>query len=68
MLDPENRDDFVWAALGNSELLVMNREQFLFAVQELPVFGLEMLQKLDDRLRNLKARTHAPAVEQVSGS
>ncbi|MCP9801204.1 Crp/Fnr family transcriptional regulator [Synechococcus sp. RedBA-s] len=66
LVEPEHLRYGNAIALGDAELLVMNREQFLFAVQELPVFGLEMLQKLDNRLRNLKARTHAPAVEQVS--
>jgi hypothetical protein len=32
----------------------MNREQFLFAMQELPMFGLEMLHDLELRLQRLK--------------
>lgn len=68
LVEPEHRRYGNAIARGDAELLVMNREQFLFAVQELPVFGLEMLQKLDERLRNLKAHTHAPAVDHVSDS
>jgi len=42
-------------ALSDSQLMVMNREEFLLAVQELPMFGLEMIHDLDQRLRHLKA-------------
>lgn len=41
-------------ALSDSELLEINREQFLFAIQELPMFGLEMLHSLEQRLQKLK--------------
>jgi CRP-like cAMP-binding protein len=35
-------------------LLVMNREKFLFAVQESPMFAIELLASIDQRLRHLK--------------
>jgi len=35
-------------------LLVMNREKFLFAVQESPMFAVELLASIDQRLRQLK--------------
>ncbi|MCX5950476.1 MAG: cyclic nucleotide-binding domain-containing protein [Cyanobacteria bacterium] len=35
-------------------LLVMNREKFLFAVQESPMFAIELLASIDQRLRQLK--------------
>jgi CRP-like cAMP-binding protein len=35
-------------------LLVMNREKFLFAVQESPMFAIELLGSIDQRLRQLK--------------
>jgi len=35
-------------------LLVMNREKFLFAVQETPMFAIELLASIDQRLRLLK--------------
>lgn len=41
-------------ALTDCELLEMDRPEFLFAVQELPLFGLEMLHDLERRLQQLK--------------
>ncbi len=41
-------------ALTACRLLVMNREKFLFAVQEAPMFAIELLGSIDQRLRQLK--------------
>jgi CRP-like cAMP-binding protein len=41
-------------ALERTQLLEMNRQEFLFALQELPMFGLEMLHDLEERLGHLK--------------
>lgn len=41
-------------ALTDAELLEIDRPEFLFAVQELPLFGLEMLNDLEQRLQQLK--------------
>jgi CRP/FNR family cyclic AMP-dependent transcriptional regulator len=41
-------------ALTSSRILVMNREKFLFAVQEAPMFAIELLASIDNRLRQLK--------------
>ena len=41
-------------ALTDCKLLVMNREKFLFAVQESPMFAIELLGSIDQRLRDLK--------------
>lgn len=41
-------------SLTSSRILVMNREKFLFAVQEAPMFAIELLASIDDRLRHLK--------------
>lgn len=41
-------------ALTPCRLLVMNREKFLFAVQETPMFAIELLGSIDQRLRHLK--------------
>jgi CRP-like cAMP-binding protein len=41
-------------ALTACRLLVMNREKFLFAVQESPMFAIELLASIDHRLRQLK--------------
>jgi CRP-like cAMP-binding protein len=32
----------------------MNREKFLFAVQESPMFAIELLGSIEERLRHLK--------------
>jgi CRP-like cAMP-binding protein len=56
LVDPEHRRYGTATAMEDTKLLQMNREQFLFAMQELPMFGLEMLLDLDERLRQLKAR------------
>ncbi|MEB3270475.1 MAG: cyclic nucleotide-binding domain-containing protein [Synechococcus sp.] len=41
-------------AVTPCRVLVMNREKFLFAVQEAPMFALELLGSIDQRLRDLK--------------
>jgi CRP-like cAMP-binding protein len=41
-------------AVTPCRVLVMNREKFLFAVQESPMFAIELLSSIDQRLRNLK--------------
>lgn len=61
LADPEHRRFSTATALTDTELLEMNREQFLFAMQELPMFGLEMLHDLELRLqkRRQQGSTHA---------
>jgi CRP-like cAMP-binding protein len=46
-------------ALTPCRLLVMNREKFLFAVQEAPMFAIELLASIDQRLRDLKDCTRS---------
>ena len=41
-------------AVVASELIEMGREQFLFAVQETPMFALELMASLEKRLRGLE--------------
>lgn len=55
LVDPAHRRYGTATVLEDGELLVMNREEFLLAIQELPMFALEMLHDLDARLRGLKA-------------
>ena len=55
-LDPDHRRFGTATALSDGKLLVMNKEEFLFAVQETPMFALEMMQSLNLRLRDLKKR------------
>ena len=38
----------------DSDLIEMNREKFLFAVQEAPMFAVELLASIDERLRDIK--------------
>lgn len=59
LVDPEHRRFGTAVALADTELLEMNRQEFLFAMQELPMFSLEMLHDLEQRLQNLKEQTIA---------
>lgn len=61
LADPEHRRFGTATALSETELLEMDREQFLFAMQELPMFGLEMLHDLEIRLQKLKQAGSNPA-------
>jgi len=44
-------------AITPCRVLVMNREKFQFAVQESPMFAIELLGSIDQRLRQLKDST-----------
>jgi len=54
LVTPEHRRYGDAKAITDCRLLVMNREKFLFAVQEAPMFALELLASTDQRLRQLK--------------
>lgn len=54
LVDPDHQRYGTATALTDCELLEMDRPEFLFAVQELPLFGLEMLHDLEERLQQLK--------------
>jgi len=54
LVDPEHRRFGNAVALRDSELLEMNRAEFLFAIQELPMFSIEMMHDLEQRLQRLK--------------
>lgn len=41
-------------ATVDSRLIEMNREKFLFAMQEAPMFAIELLASVDERLRVIK--------------
>ena len=41
-------------AVEDCRLIEMTREKFLFAVQEAPMFAIELLASIDDRLRDIK--------------
>ncbi|MFO0015905.1 MAG: Crp/Fnr family transcriptional regulator [Synechococcaceae cyanobacterium] len=59
LVDPDHRRFGSATAICDAELLEMNREEFLFAMQELPVFGLEILHDLEQRLEQLKLKAVA---------
>jgi CRP-like cAMP-binding protein len=61
LADQDHRRFGTATALSETELLEMDREQFLFAMQELPMFGLEMLHDLEIRLQKLKQAGSNPA-------
>jgi CRP-like cAMP-binding protein len=67
LVDPEHLRYCTATALTDVRLLPMNREQFLLAVQELPMFAIEMLHDLDERFRSLKGRSHGFAVDPEHG-
>jgi CRP-like cAMP-binding protein len=56
LVDPRHRRHGTAIAVKETMLLAMNRMQFLFAMQELPMFALEMLHDLEERLWRLKTR------------
>ncbi|MFN6337297.1 MAG: Crp/Fnr family transcriptional regulator [Cyanobacteriota bacterium] len=55
MVDPQRRRYCSATAASPVQLLPMNREHFLLAIQEFPMFALESLQVLDERLRRVRA-------------
>jgi CRP-like cAMP-binding protein len=62
LVTPEHRRFGNAVARTDCKLLVMNKEKFLFAVQESPMFAIELLGSIDQRLRDLKGcdRTSYP--------
>ncbi|MBM5783569.1 MAG: Crp/Fnr family transcriptional regulator [Cyanobacteria bacterium K_DeepCast_35m_m1_288] len=54
LVTPEHRRYGNAKALSDCKVLVMNREKFLFAVQESPMFAIELLGSIDKRLQQLK--------------
>ena len=54
LVTPEHRLFGNAVASTDCKLLVMNKEKFLFAVQESPMFAIELLGSIDQRLRDLK--------------
>ena len=54
LVDNQHRRVGTATALRDTQLLEMDREEFLFALQELPMFAVEMLHGLEDRLAHQK--------------
>ncbi|GDX72829.1 hypothetical protein LBMAG39_12620 [Cyanobium sp.] len=51
LVTPDHRRHATARAVEASDVLEMNREEFLFAVQESPMFAVELLASLEQRLR-----------------
>lgn len=58
MVDPQRIRYCSARAASSVHLLPLNREHFLLAIQEFPMFALESLQVLDQRLRRVKSTDH----------
>ena len=56
LVTPDHRRLGTATAETPCRLIEMNREKFLFAVQESPMFAIELLASVDERLRDLKVR------------
>ena len=56
LVEMDHHRDGIATASTDAELLEMNREEFLFALQELPMFALELVHDLENRLHRLKSR------------
>ena len=54
LLDPENKRLSTTVAKTDCELASLDKERFLFAVQETPLFALEVMREYSLRLRTLK--------------
>lgn len=59
LVDADHRRQGTAMAISDAELIELNREEFLFAMQELPMFALEVLHDLEVRLHRLKASVSA---------
>jgi CRP/FNR family transcriptional regulator, cyclic AMP receptor protein len=60
LVTPDHRRYGDARAISACRLLVMNREKFMFAVQESPMFAIELLASIDQRLRHLKITDGRP--------
>jgi CRP/FNR family cyclic AMP-dependent transcriptional regulator len=52
LIQPEHLRATTAKALTDAKLVTLDREKFLFAVQETPLFALQVLKNFSDRLRN----------------
>lgn len=54
LVDANHRRHGTAFARSDVQLIEMNREHFLFAVQEMPMFAIELMASLERRLRQLE--------------
>jgi CRP/FNR family cyclic AMP-dependent transcriptional regulator len=55
LVQPEHLRATTAKALTDANLVTLDRERFLFAVQETPLFALQALKSFSDRLRKRRA-------------
>jgi CRP/FNR family cyclic AMP-dependent transcriptional regulator len=55
LVQPEHLRATTAKALTDAKLVTLDRERFLFAVQETPLFALQALKSFSDRLRKRRA-------------
>lgn len=55
LVQPEHLRATTAKALTDAKLVTLDRERFLFAVQETPLFALQTLKSFSDRLRKRRA-------------
>jgi CRP-like cAMP-binding protein len=56
LVQPDHLRATTAKALTDAKLVTLDRERFLFAVQETPLFALQSLKSFSDRLRKRKAQ------------
>jgi len=56
MIDTSKRRYCTAIAVDSVKLLPLDRERFLLAIQEFPLFALETLHIMDQRLRDIRSR------------
>jgi CRP-like cAMP-binding protein len=56
LLHPDHLRASTAIAKSNCKLAFLDRERFLFAVQETPLFAIEVMRSYSDRLRRLSQR------------
>jgi CRP/FNR family cyclic AMP-dependent transcriptional regulator len=59
MVDTAKRRYCTAKALSAVQLLPLDRERFMLAIQEFPMFALESLQIMDERLRGIRVQNQA---------
>jgi CRP/FNR family transcriptional regulator, cyclic AMP receptor protein len=54
LVEPDHRRHGSAQALEDSRVIELNREEFLFAIQESPVFALQVMAALEERMRRMR--------------
>lgn len=54
LVEPDHRRHGSAQALEESRVIELNREEFLFAIQESPMFALQVMAALEERMRRMR--------------